>query len=110
MSCFLDKERITTDTPTFDGLASTLADWNGISVGNVLGVDNVAVGICADGRYEETECETPDVIVFRIPIKDGDGDNADDVNNIGDDSGRCDDSDDWPVVDDDDETVGVGGP
>ena len=89
MSRFLDKERITTDTPTFDGLASTLADWNGIPVGNVAGVDNFA-----DGRYEETECDTPNVIVFRITIKDGDGDNTDDVNNIGDDSGRCDDSDD----------------
>lgn len=74
-------------------------DWN-----EVAGVDNFA-----DGRYEETECDTPDVIVLRIPINDGDGDNTDDVNNIGDDSGRCDDSDDWPVVDDDDETVGVGG-
>ena len=105
MSRFLDKERITTDTPTFDGLASTLADWDGIPVGNVAGVDNFA-----DGRYDETECDTPDDIVFRITIKDGDGDNTDGVNNIGDDSGRCDDSDDWPVVDDDDdETVGVGG-
>ena len=74
-------------------------DWN-----EVAGVHNFA-----DGRYEETECDTPDVIVLRIPINDGDGDNTDDVNNIGDDSGRCDDSDDWPVVDDDDETVGVGG-
>ena len=64
-------------------------------MGNVVGVDNFAVGICADGRYEETECETPDVIVLRITIKDGDGDNADDVNNIGDDScDRCDGSDD----------------
>ena len=107
-------------------------DWNGIPVGNVVGVDNFAVGICADGRYEETECETPDVIVLRITIKDGDGDNADDVNNIGDDScDRCDGSDDWPDDDDDnddakydvwigggggditdeddDKTVGVGG-
>ena len=78
-------------------------DWCGIPVGNVVGVDNFAVGICADGRYEETECETPDVIVLRIPIKDGNGDNADDVNNIGDDSGRWDDSDDWPDDDDDDD-------
>ena len=57
-------------------------------MGNVVGVSNFAVGICADGRYEEKECETSDVIVLRITIKDGDGDNADDVNNIGDDSGR----------------------
>ena len=89
-------------------------DWNGISVGNVLGVDNFAVGICADGRYEETECETPDVIVLRITIKDGDGDNADDVNNIGDDScDRCDGSDDWPDDDDDNDDakydVWIGG-
>lgn len=63
-------------------------------MGNVVEVDNFAVGICADGRYDETECDTPDVIVLRIPIKDGDGDNADDVKNIGDDSGRCDNSDD----------------
>ena len=76
-------------------------DWNGIPVGNVFGVYNFAVGICADGKYEETECETPDVIVLRITIKDGDGDNVDDVNNIGDDSGKCDDSDDWLVVVDD---------
>jgi len=89
--------------PTFDGLASTLVDWNGIPVGKVAGVDNFALGICADERYEETECDTRDVIVLRIPIKDGDGDNADDVNNIGDESGRCDNSDDWPVVVDDDD-------
>ena len=72
-------------------------DWNGIPVSNVVGVDNFAVGICADGGYEETECETPNVIVL------SDGDNADDVNNIGDDSGRWDDSDDWPDDDDDDD-------
>lgn len=82
-------------------------DWNGIPVGNVVGVDNFAVGICADGRYEETECETPDVIVL------SDGDNAYDVNNIGDDSGRWDDSDDWPNDDDDDDDakydVWIGG-
>ena len=63
-------------------------------MGNVAAVDNFAVGICADGRFEETECDTSDVIVLRIAIKDGAGDNADDVNNIDDDSGRCDDSDD----------------
>ena len=106
-------------------------DWNGIPVGNVVGAYNFAVAICADGRYEETECDTPDVIVLRITIKDGDGDNADDVNNIADDSGRWDDSNDWPDDDDnnddakydvwigggggditdedDDKTVGVGG-
>ena len=77
MSCFLDKERITIDTPTFDGVTSTLADWNGIPVGNVAGVEG-----SADGRYEETECDTPDVIVFRITIEDGDGDNTDDVNKL----------------------------
>ena len=47
-----------------------------------------------DGGYEETECDTPNVLVLAISIKDGDGDSTDDVNNIGDDSGRCDDSDD----------------
>ena len=74
-------------------------DWCGIPAGIVVGVDNFA-----DGRYEETECDTPDVIVLRIPVKDGDGDNGDDVNNIGDGScGRCDDSDDWPDDDDDDD-------
>ena len=78
-------------------------DWCGIPVGNVVGVDNFAVGICADGRYQETERGTPDVIVLRILIKDGDGDNGDDVNNIGDDSGRCNNSDDWPVVVDNDD-------
>ena len=77
-------------------------DWRGIPVGDVAWVDNFAVWICADGRYEETECDTPNVLVLAIPIKDGDGDSTDDVNNIGDDSGRCDDSDDWPVVVDDD--------
>ena len=77
-------------------------DWRGIRVGDVAWVDNFAVWICADGRYEETVCDTPNVLVLKIPIKDGDGDNTDDVNNIGDDSGRCDDSDDWPVVVDDD--------
>ena len=51
---------------------------------------------------EETACDTPNVLVLEIPIKDGDGDSTDDVNNIGDDSGRCDDSDDWPDNDDDD--------
>lgn len=66
-------------------------DWCGIPVGIVVGVDNFA-----DGRYEETACDTPNVLVLEIPIKDGDGDNADDVNNIGDDN-------------DEDETVGVGG-
>ena len=66
-------------------------DWCGIPVGIVVGVDNFA-----DGRYEETACDTPNVIVLEIPIKDGDGDNGDDVNNIGDDN-------------DVDETVGVGG-
>ena len=63
-------------------------DWCGIPVGNLAEVDNFA-----DGRYEETECVTPD----------GDGDNADDVNNVGDDSGRCDNSDDWPLVVDNDD-------
>ena len=77
-------------------------DWHGILVGDVAWVGNFAVWICADGRYEETECDTPNVLVLAIPIKDGDGDSTDDVNNIGDDSGRCDDSDDWPVVVDDD--------
>ena len=77
-------------------------DWRGILVGDVAWVDNFAVWICADGRYEETVCDTPNVLVLKIPIKDGDGDSTDDVNNIGDDSGRCDDSDDWPVVVDDD--------
>ena len=77
-------------------------DWRGIRVGDVAWVDNFAVWICADGRYEETVCDTPNVLVLKIPIKDGDGDSTDDVNNIGDDSGRCDDSDDWPVVVDDD--------
>ena len=77
-------------------------DWHGIPVGDVAWVDNFAVWICADGRYEETECDTPNVLVLAIPIKDGDGDSTDDVNNIGDDSGRCDGSDDWPVVVDDD--------
>ena len=77
-------------------------DWRGIPVGGVAWVDNFAVWICVDGRYEETVCDTPNVLVLKIPIKDGDGDSTDDVNNIGDDSGRCDDSDDWPVVVDDD--------
>ena len=77
-------------------------DWCGIPVGGVAWVDNFAVWICADGRYEETVCDTPNVLVLKIPIKDGDGDSTDDVNNIGDDTGRCDDSDDWPVVVDDD--------
>ena len=58
-------------------------------MGIVVGVDNFA-----DRRYEETACDTPNVLVLEIPIKDGD--NADDVNNIGDDN-------------DEDETVGVGG-
>ena len=77
-------------------------DWRGILVGDVAWVGNFAVWICADGRYEETVCDTPNVLVLKIPIKDGDGDRTDDVNNFGDDSGRCDDSDDWPVVVDDD--------
>ena len=77
-------------------------DWCGIPVGDVAWADNFAVWICADGRYEETVCDTPNVLVLKIPIKDGDGDSTDDVNNIGDDTGRCDDSDDWPVVVDDD--------
>ena len=77
-------------------------DWRGILVGDVAWVGNFAVWICADGRYEETACDTPDVVVLKITIEDGDGDSTDDVNNIGDDSGRCDDSDDWPVVVDDD--------
>ena len=77
-------------------------DWRGILVGDVAWVGNFAVWICADGRYEETACDTPDVVVLKITIEDGDGDSTDDVNNISDDSGRCDDSDDWPVVVDDD--------
>ena len=77
-------------------------DWRGILVGDVAWVGNFAVLICADGRYEKTACDTPDVVVLKITIEDGDGDSTDDVNNIGDDSGRCDDSDDWPVVVDDD--------
>ena len=77
-------------------------DWCGIRVGDVAWVDNFAVWICADGRYEETVCDTPNVLVLKIPIKDGDGDSTDDVNNIGDDSGRCDDSDDDDDDDDDD--------
>ena len=76
-------------------------DWCGIRVGDVAWVDNFAVWICADGRYEETVCDTPNVLVLKIPIKDGDGDSTDDVNNIGDDSGRCDDSDDDDDDDDD---------
>ena len=76
-------------------------DWCGIPVGGVAWVDNFAVWICADGRYEETVCDTPNVLVLKIPIKDGDGDSTDDVNNIGDDSGRCDDSDDDDDDDDD---------
>ena len=86
MSRFLDKERITTDLPLMVWLLHWWIIWNGVA-----GVDNFT-----DGRYEETECDTstPDVIVLRITIIDGDGDNADDMNNIGDDSGRCDDSDD----------------
>ena len=56
-----------------------------------------------DGRYEETECDTPNVLVLAIPIKDGDGDSTDDVYNIGDDSGRCDDSDENDIDDDDDD-------
>ena len=72
-------------------------DWCGIPVGGVAWVDNFAVWICADGRYEETVCDTPNVLVLKIPIEDGDGDSTDDVsNNFGDDS------DDWPVVEDDD--------
>ena len=72
-------------------------DWCGIPVGGVAWVDNFAVWICADGRYEETVCDTPNVLVLKIPIEDGDGDSTDDVsNNFGDDS------DDWPVVVDDD--------
>ena len=71
-------------------------------MGDVTWVDDFAVWICADGRYEETVCDTPNVLVLKIPIKDGDGDSTDDVNNIGDDRGRCDDNDDWPVVVDDD--------
>ena len=81
-------------------------DWRGIPVGDVAWVGNFAVWICADGRYEETACDIPNVVVLKITIEDGDGDNADDVNNIGDDSGRCDDSDDWPVVVDDDSDDG----
>ena len=77
-------------------------DWRGIPVGGVAWVDNFAVWICADGRYEETVCDTPNVLVLKIPIKDGDGDSTDDVNNIGDDSGRCDDSDENDIDDDDD--------
>ena len=79
-------------------------DWRGILVGDVAWVGNFAVCICADGRYEETACDIPDVVVLKITIEDGDGDSTDDVsNNIGDESGRSDDSDDWPVVDDDDD-------
>ena len=74
-------------------------DWCGIPVGDVAWIDNFAVWICAD---EETTCDTPNVLVLEITIKDGDGDSTDDVNN-GDDSGRCDDSDDWPDDDDDDD-------
>ena len=78
-------------------------DWRGILVGDVAWVGNFAVWICADGRYEETVCDIPDVVVLKITIEDGDGDGTDDVsNNIGDESGRSDDSDDWPVVVDDD--------
>ena len=77
-------------------------DWRGIPVGDAAWVDNFAVWICADGRYEETACDIPDVPALKITIEDGDGDSTDDGNNIGDDSGRCDDSDDWPVVVDDD--------
>ena len=72
-------------------------DWRGILVGDVAWVGNFAVWICADGRYEETACDIPNVVVLKITIEDGDGDSTDDVsNNIGDDS------DDWPVVVDDD--------
>ena len=78
-------------------------DWRGILVGDVAWVGNFAVWICVDGRYEETTCDIPDDVVLKIPIEDGDGDSTDDVSNhIGDDSVRCDDSDDWPVVVDDD--------
>ena len=81
-------------------------DWRGIPVGDVAWVGNFAVWICADGRYEETACDIPSVVVLKITIEDGDGDSTDDVNNIGGDSGRCDDSDDWPVVVDDDSDDG----
>ena len=81
-------------------------DWRGIPVGDVTWVGNFAVWICADGRYEETACDIPNVVVLKITIEDGDGDSTDDMNNIGDDSGRCDDSDDWPVVVDDDSDDG----
>lgn len=100
-------------------------DWCGIPVGDVAWVDNFAVWSCADVRYEESACDIPNVLVLKITIEDGDGDGTDDVSNIGDDSGKCDDSDDWPddddddddndgdndddEDDDDDETVGVGG-
>ena len=68
-------------------------------MGDVAWVDNFAVWICADGRYEETACDTPNVLVLKIAIKDGDGDgdSTDDVINIGDDD------DDWPADDDDDD-------
>ena len=66
-------------------------------MGDVAWVDNFAVWICADGRYEETACDTPNVLVLKIAIKDGDGDSTDDVINIGDDN------DDWPADNDDDD-------